>query len=515
MTRLREWMQRLWGSIRPNSRELEMEEELRQHLELAREGLQSRGIAADDIQRALRIEHGGLTQTMESMRDQRGLPWLDDFACDLRYGLRSLRRSPGFTALAVFIMVLGIGANTAVFSVVNAVLLKPLSYHNPDRIVTITNPLTTGERSSPLAVRLVSIPNFQDWHDQSSYFEAMAFYYSWKNPAMAGSTAEYAQVTKVSPEFFRVFAVEPAVGRFFNAEESKPGSGGALMISYAYWQSHFGGEPGVLGRTIRRYNSAQAIAGVLPPGFRFPDDTDLWTPDTDNGASMSSRDSQNRYVIGRLKSGVSLEQAQTEMTGITRRLEQQYPETNENLTAVVTRLRDEMVGDIRFTLFLLLGAVGVVLLIACANTATLLLGRATVRNREIAVRASLGASQWRIGRQLFSESLLLAFLAGAVGLLLAYGGSKALIALAPAGLPRLSETRVDHSVLLFTAGAWVLTSLLFGLLPGLYASKIDLNDALKQAGTRSVTGRGWSVCVDCWRSSKSHSRWCFSRRQAC
>ena len=172
-------------------------------------------------------------------------------------------------ALAVLIMALGIGANTAVFSVVNAVLLKPLAYHDPDRIVTLTNPLTTGETSSPLAVKLVSIPNFQDWHDQSSSFEAMAFYYSWKNPVMAGSTAEYAQVTKVSPEFFRVFAVEPVVGRFFDAEESMPGGSGALLISYAYWQSHFGGDPGVLGRTIRRYNTAQTIVGVLPPGFRW------------------------------------------------------------------------------------------------------------------------------------------------------------------------------------------------------------------------------------------------------
>jgi putative ABC transport system permease protein len=307
MTGLREWIHRLWGSLHRNLREVEMEEELRRHLELASEDLQSRGSPPGAARRSARIEYGGLTQAMELMRDQRGLPWVDDFVCDVRYGLRALRRSPGFAALAVLIMALGIGANTAVFSVVNTVLLKPLSYHDPDRIVTLTNPLTTGEASSPLAVKLVSIPNFQDWHDQSSSFEAMSFYYSWKNPVMAGSTAEYAQVTKVSPEFFRVFAVEPVIGRFFNAEESKPGSGGALMISYAYWQSHFGGDPGVLGRTIRRYNTAQTIVGVLPPGFRFPDNTDLWTPDTDNGASMRERDSQNHYVVGRLKPGVSLE----------------------------------------------------------------------------------------------------------------------------------------------------------------------------------------------------------------
>lgn len=488
MTTLREWLHRLLGTIRPNARDREIEEELRVHLELAAEQMRSGASPPEDPGRAARLAYGNLAQAAESMRDQRGFPWLADLAGDLQYAFRMLRRSPAFAALAIAIMALGIGANTAVFSVVNAVLLKPLAYRDPDRIVTLTNPLTAGDASGPLGVKLVAIPNFQDWHDQSSSFEAMAFYYAWENPVMAGPTAEYAQAAKVSPEFFRVFAVEPVLGRLFNAEEAKPGGSGALLISYAYWQSHFSGDPHVLGRTVRRYNAVQTIVGVMPAGFRFPDNADLWVPDNDNSQLMRDRRAKNHYVIGRLKPGVALETAQTEMAAIAGRLEQAYPETNKNRTVAVARLQDDMVGDIRATLYLLLGGVAAVLLIACSNTATLLLGKATVRTREVAVRAALGAGRRRIIRQLLTESFLLAFVAGAIGLLLAYGGSKALIALAPSGVPRLAETGVDRWVLAFTAGASLVTSFMFGLAPALYASKVDLNAALKQAETRSVMG---------------------------
>ena len=475
---LREWLYRLWGSISPNRKEREIEEELRQHLEFAAGHLGS--------ERDARMEQGGIAQAMESMRDQRGLPWMDNLICDVRYGLRVLRKSPGFAALAVLILALGIGANTAVFSVVNAVLIRPLAYRDPDRIVSLTSPRTDGEPTSPLDGKLVAIPNFQDWHDQSLSFEAMAFYYVWENPVSIGSSAEYAQVAKVSREFFRVFRVEPVIGRFFSAEETKANSSGALLISYAYWQSHFGGNPDVLGKTIRRYNVPQAIVGVLPAGFAFPDKTDLWFPDNDDTPSFHNRDSNNHLIVGRLKQDVPLQRAQAEMTGIARRLEQLYPKTNKNRTVTLTRIQDEMVGSMRSTLYLLLGAVGVVLLIACANTAALLLGRASARGREVAVRAALGAAPRRIARMLLTESTLLALLGGALGLVIAYAGSRMLISLAPADLPRLAEVGIDGRVLAFTLAVSILTSLLFGIAPALYASRVELNGVLKR--TKSTTG---------------------------
>ena len=259
------------------------------------------------------------------------------------------------------------------------------------------------------------------------------------------------------------------------------------MISHAYWQSHFGGDPSVLGKTVRMYGRTMPLAGVLPPDFHFPGNTNIWSPNT--RVITESRGADNYLVAGRLKPRVSLKQAQSEMTSIAQRLEQQYPLTNEGQGTAVTGMRDAMVGDIRLTLYLLLGAVGVLLLIACANTATLLLGKATARTREVALRVALGASRRRIVRQLITESFLLAFLAGGLGLLLAYWGSQALVALAPANLPRLAETGLDRWVLAFTLGTSIATSLLFGLVPALYASKVDLNDVLKQ-GTRSVIGGG-------------------------
>lgn len=405
---------------------------------------------------------------------------------DIKYAIRSLRKNPGFTLLAVLVMALGIGANTAVFSVVNAVLLKPLAYRDPDRIVTLSN---FWEKSGSVS-RNVSAPDFHDWHDQSTAFEAMAYYSGGQTAVSAGPNAEYAEVEGVTPEFFRVFQIDPLLGRLFSPEEERVGIAAAVVISNAYWQSHFGGNPNALGKTLQIYGKSLIIVGVLPPGFQFPGKTDIWFPANTIFPETSSRSGHNYYVVGRLKPDVTLEQAQAQMVSIAARLEQQYPPSNEGKSATVARMRDTMVSNVRLTLYLLLGAVGVVLLIACANMANLLLAKATSRTREIAIRAAVGASRGRIVRQLITESLVLALAAGVAGLILAVWGADALKALAPSNVPRLSETSTDGWVLAFTLGVSLISSLLFGLAPALQASKIDLNDSLKQGAAKSVIGGG-------------------------
>ncbi|SPF31324.1 conserved membrane hypothetical protein [Candidatus Sulfopaludibacter sp. SbA4] len=403
---------------------------------------------------------------------------------DLRYALRSLRKNPGFTVLAVLVMGLGIGANTAMFSVVNSVLLKPLDYQDPSRIVTLSSLWKTNGSHGQ-----VSAPDFHDWHDQSTAFSAMAYYTDNPNTAVqARSGAEYASVGVVTPEFFRVFQVEPVIGRLFSRDEELPGSSGAVVISYAYWQSHFGGDRQALGQTLRFADKAFPIVGVMPPRFHFPGKTDIWLPANTVSPETPSRGAHNYLVVARLKPDITLEQARSQMSAIGARLEQQYPPSNKSKGIFVNRMSDEMVGDVRMTLYLLLGAVGVVLLIACANMANLLLAKATARTREIAIRAVVGASRGRIVRQLLTESAVLALASGIAGLLLAIWGSNALVALAPKDVPRLAETSIDAWVLVFTFAVSLAACLLFGLVPALHASRIDLSDSLKQGARAGVSG---------------------------
>jgi putative ABC transport system permease protein len=484
MDKLSQLWRRLLFHLRRDRFDRELEEEMRFHLEMKAGENLAAGTSLEEAQYAAKRQFGNQTLLQEVSREMWSLRFLETLAQDLRYALRMLRKNPGFALLAILVMALGIGANTAVFSIVNAVLLRPLAYPTTDRIVT----LSTSDRKDASRTSYVSAPDFRDWHDQSRSFVAMAYYRAGETAVVVGSIADYANVARVSTEFFRVFDVGPLVGRSFTSEETKAGSGGAALLSNAYWQSRFGGRSDALGQTIQVFGKTLTVVGILPPGFQFPEKTEIWIPTNTIVPDAEGRSGLNRLVVGLLREGVSREQAQSEMSLIAARLEQQYPKSNEGRTVAIFQLHDDLVRNVRSTLYLLQGTVGLVLLIACANVATLLLAKATARTREIVLRASLGASRGRIVRQLITESLLLAILGGGAGVLLAFSGSAALVALAPADVPRLADTGIDGRVLGFTFGISVFASLIFGLLPAIYASRVDLNEALKQGAARAGAG---------------------------
>ncbi len=395
---------------------------------------------------------------------------------DLRYALRQLRKSPAFTVVAVLAIALGIGANTAIFSVVNAVLLRPLPYQNADRLVTILH-----NWDSPVAPA-----NYLDWRAQNHVFEDMGIAENW-TPNLSGNTqAESVDALQVSTNLFPMLGVKPSLGRFFLAEEEQSGKEHAVILSYRLWQRRFGADPGIVGQSITLQGEPYTVVGVMPAGFQFAPfwatKAELWAP-LALGERVTSRGGQSLRVFAKLKPGVSVEQARSEMATITARLEQQFPGTNREVT--VQLLKEKVVGDIRPALLVLLAAVSFVLLIACANVAHMLMARGAARQKEIAVRAALGAERWRIVRQFLMESLLLAVLGGAAGLLLAFWGIRMLVALIPVSMPRVDSIGLDSRVLLFTAVVSICTGIVFGIAPALQASGVHLRDALQETGRGS------------------------------
>jgi predicted permease len=460
----------------------ELDEELGAYLDMEAAEKMKQGMSRQEALRAVRLERGSVEVTKEVLWSARWESFVQTCWQDLLFAARMLRKNLGFSSVAVLVMALGIGANAAMFSVVNAVLLRPLSFNDPSRIVNLASLWKKSGHHGP-----VSAPDFRDWHDQSTAFEAMAYYQGREEAVTAGSVAEFAQVALVSQEFFRVFNVLPAIGREFTSDEAKPGSSAAAMISSAFAVSHYGNPDKALGQKIHMFDRTLDVVGVLPPGFYFPNKTSIWFPANTIHRDVESRSGHNYRVVGKLKPGVTLEEAQAQMTAIGSRLEEKYPDSNADKSVAVTKMRDDMVSNFRLTLWVMLAAVGVVLLIACANLASMLLAKAVGRSREIAVRAALGAGRARIARQLITESLVLALLSGALGVLLAFWGERALVALAPTDVPRLSETSVDARVLAFTFAVSVLASLLFGLAPVLQVWRVDLTKSLKQGTTRAAS----------------------------
>jgi predicted permease len=466
-----------------------VDEDIKDHIERQTQDNIDTGMAPEEARRQAMLKFGNVALVKEDTRAIWVSRRLDETRQDVRYALRAMRRTRGATIVGILVMALGIGANTAVFSVVHAVLLNPLPYADPDRIVTLTY-LSTGGNASGERSRQVSVPDFLDWQAQSASFDSMAYYTSGRTSVMAGSVAEYAVVTTVSEEFFRVFAGKPSVGRSFSREEAKEGGAGAAMISDRYARQQFGEPARGLGQTLRLDDRSVSIVGVLPPAFDFPVATDVWFTAVGSRAQLHRR-GNNFRAIARLKADVSVEQAHTEMTGLSERLGEQYPDTNKNVRVIVTSLQREMVGDVESMLYLLIGAVALVLLIACATMATLLLAKTTARIPEMAVRAALGASRARIVKQMLVEASVQAVAAGTIGVLIAIGGTRTLVALSPSDVPRLDEVAVNGSVLLFTLALCALVSFLFGLPPALQAARADVNEPLRLS-TGRISGGGQS-----------------------
>jgi predicted permease len=482
---------RLHGLLRREAVIGDIDEEMRLHLQMVVEENVERGMPPEEARRAALRSFGNFDKVRDRAWEVRGGGVVEAFLQDIRYGARLLARNKGFTTVAVLTLALGIGANTAIFSVVNELLLRPLPYPGAERIVMLWEISPEGRHQNP-----TSFANFLSWREQSTAFESMAAFSDYRLNLTGDGDPEEVTVQIASPELFRVLRVEPILGRGLRPEDALPGAPDVAVLSHGLWQRRFGGDPRLVGKAITVNGTPFTVVGILPAGFewhmkqksRTGRPAEIWMALTTptEGPPLTGR---SRSVVARLKPGASVTQAEAEMKAIQARIALALPERNKGTGAEVIPLREQFVGNVRPALLILLGAVGFVLLIACANVANLLLSRAAAREKEIVLRTALGAHRVRVVRQLLTESLLLAFLGCLLGLAFAWAGIRVLAAISPRNLIDMQGVGLDLPVLALTVVVSLVTGIVFGLAPALEATRLNLNDALKEGG-KGAGGRG-------------------------
>jgi predicted permease len=490
MRRLRAWAWRIAGLFTGARGERDMAEEIEAHLRLHADDYERAGLPPDEARRRAVLALGGIERTKELYRDRRGIPLVETTLQDVRYALRGFRKSPGFTAAVLLVLALGIGANTAIFTVVNSVLLRPLPFAEPERLVMVwhTPPQTSFPGMTQFAV---SAANYLDWKARQRVFERMALY-RYRSFTLTGrGRPEQLHALGVEAGFFETLGVRPLAGRWFLPQEDRPG-GHVAILSHRLWVSRFGADRSIVGRAVLLDGTPHTVVGVMDASFVFPDWAQVWTPLAWTEDERAVRSEHSSLVVARLKPGVLLPQAQAEMDAISRSLEQEYPQDNKGWGAVLVPLRTDLVGDVRTPLLVLLGAVAFVLLIACANVANLVLARTLARRREMAIRLALGAGAGRLVRQTLTETTLLSLAGGALGLFVAGAGVDLITAYFGNGLPQALPMEADGRVLLFTVLVSLLTGTAAGLAPALRLARSSVIESIKQGGGRSDSEAGGS-----------------------
>jgi putative ABC transport system permease protein len=477
------WLRRLANTLRPARLEREIDRELSFHIAERTDQLRAEGLSQEEAARRARVQFGNPTLQAERTRDVDIAAWVDGLLRNLRYAGRTLGRTPGFTIAVVLTLALGIGANTAVFSALDAVLLRPLPFPDADRLMRLSQTQEGTAETNIAPARL------EDWNHLNSTFQAITGYYMEDVSETSGDLPEKVRRAFVAPRFLEVWGIAPALGRGFTAEEHRPGGAAAVLISDRYWRARLAADPHVLDRTVRIGTASIPIVGVMPPRFLFPDrDVDLWFP-VAIGERLAQMRAATWYIgVGRLQPGVTLEQARANLAAVQAQLGEQYPDTDRAIAVHVVPLKETTVGRMRASLWLLFGAVSVLLLIACTNIAALLLARAAHRQHEIAIRLSLGASRATVAGQLLTETAVLALAGGLLGVIVAAGAAAAFRSMA-ADLPRIDEIAIDGRILLYSLASTISVALLCGLLPAMRTARGGIASATGEAGRAHVSSR--------------------------